>query len=235
MRLRSQQGKQVEQTHFFNEGTTIALTATDKQDSDLQQDPNDAAFQFVVLASPEELQVSLDKRDSSHYDVFSGCDSVVGEEGPHTVQMVCTDFSEDSSCHKIGLGYGVPGTILQMPVGCGPGKHAVAKDTAPTPDQKKVILPRHLKHLSAHTPIVSDFAFDYDFRCTARFVRGPQRSLQLNPVAILFPRYITYMRADLMVRGCPLLPPWGPALRVATYRYSLMKTPLTMPRKCPPK
>ncbi|KAL8377162.1 hypothetical protein RB595_008033 [Gaeumannomyces hyphopodioides] len=55
---------------------------TDK-DSDSQQNPSDAAFQFVVLASPEELQVSLDKRDGSHWDVY-GC--LDGEtEGEHTM------------------------------------------------------------------------------------------------------------------------------------------------------
>ncbi|ORY68195.1 glycosyl hydrolases family 18-domain-containing protein [Pseudomassariella vexata] len=153
---------------------------TDK-DSDSQQNPNDAAFQFVVLASPEELQVSIDKRDGSHWDVFSGCDSAVGEEGPHTVQMVCTDFSEDSNCHKIGLGHGVPGTILQMPVGCGPGKYAVAKDMAPTSDQKKVILPRHLKHLSARsTPIVYDLTFDYDFTRVPRDLGDTQMRVDFS-------------------------------------------------------
>ncbi|KAJ4392337.1 hypothetical protein N0V93_005963 [Gnomoniopsis smithogilvyi] len=126
---------------------------TDK-DSDSEQNPNDAAFQFVVLASPEELQVSLDKRDGSHWDIFSGCDTAVGEEGPHTVQLVCTDFSEDSNCHKIGLGHGVAGIILQMPAGvC----------MVPTIDQKNVILPRHLKHLAVRAPIVYDLTIDCDF------------------------------------------------------------------------
>lgn len=152
---------------------------TDKE-SDSQQDPNDAAFQFVVLASPEELQVSLDKRDGSHWDIFSGCDSAVGEEGPHTVQMVCTDFSEDSNCHKIGLGHGVPGTILQMPAGCGPGKYAIAKEMGPTSDQKKVILPRHLKHLSARTPVVYDLTFDYDFTRVPRDLGDTQMRIDFS-------------------------------------------------------
>jgi chitinase len=77
--------------------------------------------------------------------------------------MICTDFSEESNCHRIGLGHGVPGTILQMPAECGPGKYAVAKDRAPTSDQNKVILPRSLKHLSTHTSMVDDLTFDYDF------------------------------------------------------------------------
>ncbi|KAI0108573.1 glycosyl hydrolases family 18-domain-containing protein [Nemania sp. FL0031] len=152
---------------------------TDKT-SDSQQDPNDAAFQFVVLASPEELQVSLDKRDGSHWDIFSGCDSAIGEDGPHTVQMVCTDFSKDSTCHKITLGHGVPGTILQMPVGCGPGKYAVAKDMAPAPDQNKVTLPRHLKHLPAHTPIVYDLTFDYDFTRVPRDLGDTQMRVDFS-------------------------------------------------------
>ncbi|OBT47403.1 hypothetical protein VE00_02156 [Pseudogymnoascus sp. WSF 3629] len=89
-------------------------------------------------------------------------DAAFYDEGPHTVQMVCTDFSEGSNCHKIGLGHGVPGTILEMPAGCGPGKYAVAKDMTPASD--KVRLPRHLEHLSAaHAPVVYDLTFDYDF------------------------------------------------------------------------
>ncbi|KAK3347619.1 glycosyl hydrolases family 18-domain-containing protein [Neurospora tetraspora] len=153
---------------------------TDK-DSDSQQTPNEAAFQFVVLASPEELQVSVDKRDGSHWDIFSGCDSAIGEDGPHTVQMVCTDFSEGSNCYKISLGHGVPGTILQMPAGCGPGKYAVAKDMAPTTDPKKTILPRHLEHLSAaHTPVVYDLTFDYDFTRVPRDLGDTQMRIDFS-------------------------------------------------------
>ncbi|EAQ84573.1 hypothetical protein CHGG_08587 [Chaetomium globosum CBS 148.51] len=153
---------------------------TDK-DSDSQQNPNDAAFQFVVLASPEELQVSLDKRDGSHWDIFSGCDSAIGEDGPHTVQMVCTDFSEGSNCHKISLGHGVPGTILQMPPGCGPGKYAVAKDMVPTSDPAKTILPRHLEHLSAaHTAVVYDLTFDYDFTRVRRDLGDTQMRIDFS-------------------------------------------------------
>ncbi|OTB14128.1 glycoside hydrolase family 18 protein [Daldinia sp. EC12] len=130
---------------------------TDKT-SDSQQDPNDAAFQFVVLASPETLQVSLDKRDGSHWDVFGCIDGFT--EGEHTVQMVCTDFSDNSNCYKIGLGHGVPGTILQMPTGCGPGKYAVAKNMVPSTTG---VLPRHLSHLASHSPTVYDLTFDYNF------------------------------------------------------------------------
>ncbi|KAK7732719.1 hypothetical protein SLS63_004974 [Diaporthe eres] len=147
---------------------------TDKS-SDSQQDPNDAAFQFVVLASPEELQVSLDKRDGSHWDVF-GC--LDGEtEGEHTVQMVCTDVSDDSNCHRIGLGHGVPGTIIQMPKGCGPGKYAVAKDMVPS---KSNILPRHLAHLANRTPVVYDLTFDYDFARVPRDLGDTQMRVDFS-------------------------------------------------------
>ncbi|KAK0670020.1 putative glycosyl hydrolases family 18 protein [Cercophora samala] len=121
-------------------------------------DANDASFSFVVLTSPEELQVSLSKRDGSHWDVF-GCDPNADHEEEHTVQMVCTDVSENSNCGKISLGHGVPGTILQMPKGCGPGKYAVAKHMKPAKGQ---ILPRHLDYLT-HKPVVYDLTFDYDF------------------------------------------------------------------------
>ncbi|KAF7533915.1 hypothetical protein G7Z17_g13445 [Cylindrodendrum hubeiense] len=140
-----------------------------------KQNPNDAAFQFVVLASPEELQVSLDKRDGAHWDVFGCTDSV--SEGEHTVQMVCTDFSEDSNCHKIGLGHGVPGTILQMPNGCGPGKYAVAKKMTTSQNSK---LPRHLSHLSHHSPVVYDLTFDYDFTRVPRDLGNTQMRVDFS-------------------------------------------------------
>lgn len=144
--------------------------------SDEQQDPNDAAFQFVVLASPEELQVSLDKRDGSHWDVFGCLDGVT--EGEHTVQMVCTDFSEDSNCHKIGLGHGVPGTILQMPAGCGPGKYAVAKDMVPSATGN--VLPRHLAHLESRAPVVYDLTFDYNFLRVPRDLGDTQMRIDFS-------------------------------------------------------
>ncbi|ORY64854.1 glycosyl hydrolases family 18 protein-like protein [Pseudomassariella vexata] len=132
-------------------------TSRDKNGGD-DDEPDNAAFQFVVLASPEELQVSLDKRDGSHWDLNCYDADPVSEE-PQTIQMVCTDMSENSNCHKIGLGKGVPGTILQMPEGCGPGKYAVAVDMKMA---EKQILPRKFGGL-AHKPIIYDLTFDYDF------------------------------------------------------------------------
>jgi chitinase len=128
--------------------------------------PNDAAFGFVVMASPQEIQVSLDRRDGSHWEVYDCLDAkTVGE---HKVKMVCTDDSPQSNCHEIGLGHGVPGTILEMPDGCGPGRYAVAKEMSPAADQT---LPKHLeKRLDPSLKaIVYDLTFDYDF---ARVPRG---------------------------------------------------------------
>ncbi|KAI1172269.1 carbohydrate-binding module family 18 [Nemania sp. FL0916] len=143
--------------------------------SDKNQNPNDAAFQFFVFASPEELQVSLDKRDGSHWDVFGCPDSI--SEGEHTVQMVCTDFSDASTCYKIGLGHGVPGTILQMPKGCGPGKYAVAKSMIPS---TKGVLPRHLSHLANRSPVVYDLTFDYDFMRVPRDLGDTQMRVDFS-------------------------------------------------------
>lgn len=75
----------------------------------------DAEFGFVVLTSPEQIQVSLDKRDGSHWELFDCFDAVSEKE--HTIRMMCTDSSEIGNCGKIHLGHGVPGTIIEMPKG----------------------------------------------------------------------------------------------------------------------
>lgn len=152
---------------------------TDKSSAGGDTDPNEAAFQFVVLVSPEELQVSLDKRDGSHWDVFDCHDGVT--EGEHTVRMVCTDFTADSNCAKIGLGHGVPGTILQMPKGCGPGKYAVAKSMVPSPgDDHTNLLPRHLANLAQLKPVVYDLTFDYEFERVPRDLGSTQMRIDFS-------------------------------------------------------
>ncbi|KAH7038382.1 glycosyl hydrolases family 18-domain-containing protein [Microdochium trichocladiopsis] len=152
---------------------------TDKSSANGDTDPNEAAFQFVVLVSPEELQVSLDKRDGSHWDVFDCNDAVT--EGEHTVRMVCTDFTPESNCGKIGLGHGVPGTILQMPKGCGPGKYAVAKSMVPSPgDDHTNLLPRHLSNLAQLKPVVYDLTFDYNFHRVPRDLGNTQMRIDFS-------------------------------------------------------
>ncbi|KAL3423877.1 glycosyl hydrolases family 18 protein, partial [Phlyctema vagabunda] len=129
-------------------------------------DPNDAAFGFYVMASPDEIQTSLNKRDGSHWELFN-CNNATSEE-EQTVQMICTDISENSTCHHISRGDGVPGTILEMPQGqgCGPGKYSVAKSMTVSKDQS---LPHHLyKRNFAHKPVVYDLTFDYRFDRVSR-------------------------------------------------------------------
>ena len=135
--------------------------------------PSDASFQFVVLSSPEELQISLDKRDGSHWEVFNCQDGESEDE--HTVQMVCTDVSDDSNCYKIGLGHGVPGTILQMPSGCGPGKYAVAKSMTPS----GLDVPAHLRKRLIN-PVVYDLTFDYDFTRVRRDLGDTQMRIDFS-------------------------------------------------------
>ncbi|KAH7305460.1 oviduct-specific glycoprotein [Stachybotrys elegans] len=151
---------------------------TDGESAGGDDDPNEAAFQFVILASPEELQVSVDKRDGSHWEIF-GCNDAV-TEGEHTVSMVCTDFTEESNCHKIGLGHGVPGTILQMPRGCGPGKYAVAKEMVPADGDHATLLPRHLAHLVPLKPVVYSLTFDYDFHRVPRDLGSTQMRIDFS-------------------------------------------------------
>ncbi|KAI0108999.1 carbohydrate-binding module family 18 [Nemania sp. FL0031] len=138
-------------------------------------EPSDAAFQFVVMASPDEIQTSLDKRDGSHWDL--NCDNANDSEEAQTIQMVCTDVSENSNCYKIGLGHGVPGTILQMPAGCGPGKYAVAVEMKQSKNQ---VLPRSLTRRLSHNPVVYDLTFDYDFSRVPRDMGDTQMRIDFS-------------------------------------------------------
>ncbi|RFN52992.1 glycoside hydrolase family 18 protein [Fusarium flagelliforme] len=133
-------------------------------DMGFREDPKNSAFGFVVMTSPEELQTSLDKRDGSHWDVFDCLDSTT--VGEHRVRMVCTDRSDNSNCDKIHLGHGAPGTILEMPDGCGPGRYAVAKSLVPSSNQT---LPHHLwrRDLDSSEQVY-DLVFDYDFKRVPR-------------------------------------------------------------------
>jgi chitinase len=135
--------------------------ATDSGPS-FSDDAEDGEFGFVVITSPDTLQVTLDKRDGSHWDVFDCSDSESEDE--QTVRMVCTDTSENSNCNKIYLGHGAPGTIVEMPSGCGPGKYAVVKTLEPSENQQ---LPGHLvkRHIRSK---IYDLTFDYDFRRVPR-------------------------------------------------------------------
>lgn len=70
------------------------------------------------------MQVTLDKRDGSHWELFDCFDNT--SEDAQTIRMVCTDLSTSSNCDKIHLGHGAPGTILEMPPGASsllPNKH----------------------------------------------------------------------------------------------------------------
>lgn len=139
-------------------------------------DPDDSTFGFVVITSPEELQVSIDKRDGSDWEVF-GCKDAVTEEA-QTIQMFCTDISETSNCYKISLGHGVPGTILEMPKGCGPSRFAVAKSMVPAKDQT---LPKRLeKRNYGFKPVVYDLTFDFEWMRVPRDLGDTQMRVDFS-------------------------------------------------------
>lgn len=129
----------------------------------------------MVITSPEAIQVSLDKRDGSHWEVFDCFDSET--EGEHSVRMVCTDHSPNSNCNKIHLGHGAPGTILEMPTGCGPGKYAVAKSLGRSTNQT---LPHHLAKRSLIGNEVYDLKFDYDFARVPRDLGNSQMRVDFS-------------------------------------------------------
>jgi chitinase len=135
-------------------------TGSAETDSD---EPNDATFGFVVLASPEELQVSLDKRDGSDWEVFD-CNDAISEE-QQTIKIYCRN-ENTTNCDKIHLGHGAPGTIIEMPPGCGPSRYAVVKSLVHADTQE---FPRHLdKRSYAHSPSIHDLTFDYNWRRVPR-------------------------------------------------------------------
>jgi chitinase len=126
--------------------------------------PNHSAFAFYVMASPTEIQTTLRADQGSHWEVFN-CTDTTSEE-LQTVQMVCTDTSKESNCAAISLGHGVPGTILEMPPGCGSSKYAVAHSLVPSMHQ---VIPHHIKKRNlGFSPVVYDLKFDYEW------VRVPQ-------------------------------------------------------------
>lgn len=140
------------------------------------KEPNSSSFGFVVLTSPEKLQTSLDKRDGSHWELFN-CNDAVSED-EQTIQMFCTDVSENSNCHKISSGGFVAGTILEMPPGCGPSKYAVAKSMVPAADQS---LPEHLaKRNYGHQPIVYDLTFDFEWHRVRRDLGDTQMRVDFS-------------------------------------------------------
>lgn len=141
----------------------------------LPDNPENAEFGFIVLASPEELQVTLDKRDGSHWDVFDCFDAK--SEGEHTVRMVCTDDSASSNCDKIHLGHGAVGTIVEMPQGCGPGKYAVVKALEESANQQ---LPTHLRARDLRLSKIYDLTFDYDFTRVPRDLGDTQMRIDFS-------------------------------------------------------
>ncbi|MCJ1383203.1 hypothetical protein MMC17_006316 [Xylographa soralifera] len=138
-------------------------------------DPEDGEFGFVVLESPEEIQVSLSKRDGSHWELFN-CFDAASEEA-QTIQMVCTDSSESSNCGKIHLGHGAVGTIVEMPKDCGPGKYAVVKPMEESLDQT---LPHHLVKRGLSASTIYDLTFDYNFQRVPRDLGDTQKRVDYS-------------------------------------------------------
>ena len=114
------------------------------------------------MAASSKLLVSFDKRDGSHWE-FLECNAKAEEQ---TVRIVCTDDTPSSNCGQIRAGHGVPGTIVELPRECGPGRYAVAKDLVLATNQS---LPGHVAHrLEKRDGAVYELSFDYDFRRVPR-------------------------------------------------------------------
>lgn len=139
----------------------IRLSGTGTVQHGGADDPNDASFGFFVITSPSEVQVSLDKKDGSPWEVFD-CFNAQSED-EQTVRMICDEVDSPSSrCNDIHKGHGVEGTIVEMPAGCGPGRYAVVKSMGVAKNQS---IPHHLQNQGLrNSTTVYDLTFDYNFR-----------------------------------------------------------------------
>jgi chitinase len=118
--------------------------------------PNDNSFGFYIMSGPEDEITTFAKRDGSHWELFD-CENL---EKRQTVKAVCTNTTVDNNCGIIFEG-GVPGTVVEMPPDCGPGKYAVAVSLEPS--QAHPRLRKKLEKRGLHAAPVYDFTFDYDY------------------------------------------------------------------------
>lgn len=69
------------------------------EDTSDDEDPDQASFAFWVMTSPEEIQVSLDKRDGSHWELYN-CNDAASEESQTVQMMLYRQFAgQQLSCY----------------------------------------------------------------------------------------------------------------------------------------
>jgi chitinase len=112
----------------------------------------------LTITGPTDELVTVDKRDGSHWEIYGYPSKKT--EARHTVKAVCTTSGEESNCWDILRGLGVSGTVVELPDGCGPERHAMAVSLEPSKTQDK---PKHLVKRGLVNETVYDFTFDYDF------------------------------------------------------------------------
>lgn len=125
------------------------------------------------------MQVSLDKRDGSPWEMFDCSDLDQESHEAQTVRMVCTDDEDpETKCIDIHKGFGAEGTIVEMPIGCGPGRYAVVKEMQLSQNQS---LPEHVeKRALRSSRKVYDLTFDYAFERVPRAFGDSQMRLDFS-------------------------------------------------------
>ncbi|KAL4939667.1 hypothetical protein BDV06DRAFT_224783 [Aspergillus oleicola] len=66
---------------------------------DAEEEPDDTTFGFVVISAPDEVHVSLGKRDGSLWELMDCPDT--DSKDAQTIRIICTDTSKDSKCDHI--------------------------------------------------------------------------------------------------------------------------------------
>jgi chitinase len=112
----------------------------------------------LTSTGPSDELVTVDKRDGSHWEIYD-CPTKHTEER-HTVKAICTNSGSKSNCWDLYKGFGVSGTVVELPDRCGPGRYAMAVSLETSEKQDK---PKHLIKRGLGNETVYDFTFDYDF------------------------------------------------------------------------
>lgn len=135
-----------------------------KSSDGVEEDPSSSpAFGWVIIAGPHDAVTSAKvKRDGSPSDLrFVDCEKA-HNKAHHTARFVCTSDSPSSDCDDM-LDGGLDGTIIELPDGCGPAQHGVARSVYVASNQS---LPEELSNISSKT--VHELAFDHDFSLVKR-------------------------------------------------------------------
>jgi hypothetical protein len=118
--------------------------------------PNVAAFFFVVIDGPPGTVANLNKRDGSHLEFVTG--GIHHGQAPQTAHFVCMDDSSESNCEDMHAD-GLEGTAIRMPDDMGFAQWAVAHSVK----ESNFSVPESLTKRAPLVAKVYELEYSYDF------------------------------------------------------------------------